>query len=302
VQLVAFPGPITTEEEAAVRLKLDQKISAGRKQVLFHLSGFPVADQPARLRFMSLVSYCLERGVTVGVCGAEQSRWPLLRLDGKRQPQLFVTEGEALATLTAAPETAPIHSPGEAPQDDTEKQIHLRSIEALLNKYESFQNTGELDPFGLERVEVLYRKDRSRESLIELDKAIRDLPRRRQHLQKLITETERLAEETLEFTFHRKLPVTPAEIEARAKSAEQERDSMSREREQLTADIAFLEKKIETIQKAAREVQTKLELKLRQANENLARETEATARLRDQMTDDDAKEMAQVRDLEIQLK
>lgn len=285
VQLVRLTGPLTPEEDAAVRLKLDQKISAGRSLVLFHLAEYPVTETTPRSRLMGIISFCLERGVTVGISGAEPSRWPLLRFDGRRQARLYQSETEALSALASpdTQETALTQNGKEAP-DQGESEFRRRQIDELLRTYESYQQGNNLDPFGLEMLAATYARDRNREALNELDKALRQLPAKRALVQKLTTEAERLAEELFEFTFHRKLPVTAKEAEAKARDIEIERDSLSGEKEELTKEIASLEQKLANIDRAAQDARAKLDTKIQAAELELKNAADETARLRDSLS------------------
>jgi len=301
VQIVQFPGPLSPEEAAAVRLKIDQKISSGRQLILFYLFGFPLSDTQSRSRLLDLIQYCLQRGVQLSVAGADPIQWPLLHVPGQRQAKLYSTEAEALAIMSN-PEEPNVAAAVVGVTRDLDKEMRLRSIEEVIRKYMVYQNPNEWDPFSLEKMETLFRRTRAREALVELDKAIRDIPKRLETIHQLQADAQRLSQETLELSLRRKEPMTENEVKERRAELQQAIDALRAEQIKVSADIEVFEAQLSEGERKIHSLRSECDSKRAALHEQLLREKSETEKLKQQIEEEHRTLEAQAGELESRLR
>jgi hypothetical protein len=238
VQVIIFSGGLSLAEDAALRLKLSEKINQGRLAILFQIEKFDIDDEGSRRRLLGLAAYCLESKVRLAFSGPVQSKWPLLVTAEKKKPEIFVSEAEAFAWFESQSQEA-----GDAPKsptDNAEEQIKQAEIQDLLKRYEPFQNLNEFDPFHLEKLLQIYRKAPNRETIVELERAMRDLRKHHDRTAALKAEIEPAAKELLELTTYRKMPISPSEIAHRQAELKATQKDLLQEAQNLTLSLRDL--------------------------------------------------------------
>jgi hypothetical protein len=234
VQYVKIDGPLSQVEEAAVRLKLDQKINQGRNKILIDITSFATTDKDSVKALHSVLNFAIHRGTAVALFGIKQTLWLPVAEGFPTKLTLFETEGEAVS-WSATVEVKPLAVAGKKP--DPEAEIKEKKLKELLGKYEIYQAKNDYDPYLLKKLELEYAKAPQRESLFALRRAYKHLSTLKESMDQVDAHCRKLADQLLEATIIRKIPLTPAELSLKAKSIQDAKAAVELEVREIKSQI-----------------------------------------------------------------
>jgi len=246
VQIVKIEGPLNTVEEAAVRLKVDQKISQGRHCILLDVSALAIDDPVTVASLHSLVKYLFAREIFIAIGGIKSSDWKKIVVTDGRDPQKFETEAEAAAWFaqclegTAPPEAALRKA------EDTEKEFQKKKAAELVAQYDVYQKANDYDPHMLGKYLAEYEQAPFRKGLVALVRASEELDEKNESNKELEKTCRSQAEALQSALSLRKLPVSAQELDVLKKTLAQSRSIVEKEIADYKTQIE--QKKTETQQ------------------------------------------------------
>ncbi len=300
IQFITIAGAINEPEAAAIRFKLDRKINQGRYRVLFDLTRFELKNNAARQHIKGIIAYSLNRGAATSVYGVPPIDWPLLILNDHRRIEVFANKTDAVAYVLKAnpdPKGMTFHVPsakasGGKTEQEIQEEIKTVALQALLKKYEMFQQTNELDPFSLESVAEQFEKNPTREALTIERKASERLAKTREEIKTLEKTCDSLAIKVKGAIMERKNPSSPKEIELKEKNLLEE---ISKGKEVQDKIEALIQKNISLVTGYKKDVSnTKISLsnKIIETNEKIIKMIQENEELQKRLAEEDAKNQA----------
>lgn len=263
IQIVRIGGQISPQEDAAIRLKLDEKISRGRKNLLFDLSQFNLQDQMSLDRVLNLLTQCLQSQLNVAVVGIDKERWPKLVLSRDPQPQLFITDVEAKEWFKALPLEQPDDKEKEEKkQPDPEEELKLQAVKELIKKYEIYQTPVDLDPFGLGNLKEIYIKNPNRESIQQLQKAYIKLEEKHQNVSELERKCKEMADKLKQMSLFRKKPLHTNELEAKKQALAKRGETLENEFQSFQQKIDLYNKQSKEFEQVGKEQEAQAKRKI----------------------------------------
>jgi hypothetical protein len=237
VQYIKLDGGIATVEEAAIRLKLDQKINQGRQKILFDITSFNSGDKNSVEALQSVVKFALYRGVTVGLFGLKQSSWVIIAENFPVPMKIFEIESEAIKWIGTI-EIKPSQANGQQEKKlDPEAEYKQRKLKELLTKYELYQVQNDYDPFLLRKLEEEYRLTLVREPLFALRRAYKHVFTLKDAIAQIDAHCRQLADQLLTAIKIRKIPLSPAELVTKEKAIQDVRASVEAEVNEVKGQI-----------------------------------------------------------------
>jgi hypothetical protein len=235
-QYVKLDGALSTVEEAAVRLKLDQKINQGRSKILIDISSFAIDDKESVKALHTVLRFTLQRGTTLSLFGLKNTLWIKIAENFPGKVQMHETEAEALKWIEAnakKPE-APV---GEIKKPDPEDEIKQKLLAEVLAKYEIYQAQNDYDPYLLKKLERDYAQAPQREAIFALRRAYKHVFTLKEGLSALEDRCREIADQLLESMKIRKIPLSPAELSAKRKSIQDMRAAVQADLDEVKAEV-----------------------------------------------------------------
>lgn len=235
-QYVKIDGALSAPEEAAVRLKLDQKINQGRTKILIDVSSFKVDDKESIKALQTVLKFVLQRGTTLSLFGLKNTLWIKIAEGFPGKVQMHETEAEAIKWIetNAKKPEAPI---GEVKKPDPEDEIKQKLLAELLSKYEIYQAQNDYDPYLLKKLEQDYTQTPQREALFALRRAYKHVFTLKDGLNELEQRCRDLANQLLESMTIRKIPLSPPELAAKRKAIQDTRAAVQADLDEVKKDV-----------------------------------------------------------------
>jgi len=133
IPIIEIDGKFSSAEEAALRLRLDEKIKAGAPCFVFDISRFELLDPTSHNQIKIILSYFRAREVILAIFGIKQTMFSKLVMENPPDIAKFETETEAknfIIQTLAAKEKAKTEKP--------EKKIKTEALSApacFFNEY-----------------------------------------------------------------------------------------------------------------------------------------------------------------------
>ena len=284
VQVVEIDGSVTDSEAAAIRVKLEQKINQGRKKILFDVSLFQIENNAARNLLLGIVTYAMNRGTLVVLCGVKAVHRPLLLIPGNQQIKVFFTRAEGLDFIQK--NVIPDPKASLAAPKKTEEEIKEDALKKLLEKYEVFQHNDDDDPFRLQFLIEQYHSRPNPEALAVEKRATESLLSCQRENRLMEEECDGLAKRVKSLMQYRKAPISGKELQLKRETMEKELREIKEAMEKLMKSVT--ENKLkgaeakdlgEKTRKASLEALQEFENKIKSTVESQAKEAAELQRL-----------------------
>lgn len=235
-QYVKLEGTLSAPEEAAVRLKLDQKINQGRLKILIDVTRFAIDHSDSVKGLHSVLRYAFQRGTTVGLFGLKQTLWLKLAEGFSSKLNLFELESEAVKWLENVVLPSK-NTPAPPKKPDPDEEIKQRRLQELLAKYAIYQAQNDYDPFLLRKLQDEYLQTPAREPLFALRRAYKQIFILKESLNSLEDNCRRLANLLYESMRIRKIPLSPPELTVKRKSIQDTRAAVQMELDEIKQEV-----------------------------------------------------------------
>jgi anti-anti-sigma regulatory factor len=284
IQIVAIDGKLSAVEEAAIRLKLDQKIGQGRTTILFALAGLDLQDAQTLKNIQQLLVFSLNREALCAVFGIKKSNFKLLTLSGSRDIEKFETESEAKSWFEKikAERAAP-----KVEQKDTGKdpelEIKAKELAALLKTYEMNFVENDYDPHRLTKLCEEYSKAPTADFMQALRKAVVDIKAKSEELSKRNESLGKISKQLHFQMSFRKAPVTESELKSKETSISGADTAMKSEIELLQSEIKKLQASAQESKQKSADHQEKWKKELKLLENEISQTKSAGNRTIDEM-------------------
>lgn len=244
VQFVILEGNLSKVEEAALRLKLDQKFSTGRTLFVLKLDRFNF-DSPESISAVGdLVGYFVALGAWIGIAGLNNKQMSLIQNLYKPQCKGFSTEPEAKKWVLEESQ-----KPKEAPKKNTEEDIKRTEINLLIESYATNFIDKDQDTFRIGKLAHEYSLNPTPEFLQAIRKMLEEKDRLEMEIQKRDAELDQLERVLMDFMRFRKLPASEAEIQSHMKLAEAKSSETDNTLREINDQIAKFNERLENAKK-----------------------------------------------------
>jgi hypothetical protein len=216
IQFVILEGNLSKVEEAALRLKLDQKFSQGRTLLIIKLDRFNF-DSPESITVIGeMIGYFVSLGAWIGISGLNNKQ--MSQIQGLYKPQCkgFSTEQEAKKWIAEESQKPKDNAPKKITEDD----IKRTEINLLIQSYATSFIDKDQDTFRIAKLAHEYSAVPSADFLQAIRNMLVEKDRLEIEIQKREAELDQIEKVLLDFMKFRKLPATEAEILSHMKLSE----------------------------------------------------------------------------------
>jgi len=217
IQLVRIEGKITKPEEAALRLKLDQKFSQGRALFILKLEKFEFSDADSLTAILDLIKYLGSLGAWMGLAGLNAKQSGMFQAQYSGRCKSFATEQEAKKWIIEESQKPKEASKGHNVSED---EIKRTEINNLIQSYANSFVEKDPDPFRISKLGFEYLATPSADFFHAIRQLLLEKQKIETEIQKYEGELGQLEKELLDLMIFRKLPTTEAEIQSHTKLAE----------------------------------------------------------------------------------
>lgn len=237
IQIVEIEGKMTSEEEAALRIRLDEKIRDGRTSFLFDVSRFDLSDPTSQNQIRIILKYLLTREVFLAAFGLKHNLFSKLVIDPPPDVPKFETETEGQNFITQAIKAK---TDGKAPKEKkekTEEELRTEAIQEKLKKYELHFLEKETDPYLIGKLLEEFKKTPSLHLVHAVRGANKDLKKLVSDIHEKEAQLQSLATPLLNQLKYRKAPITDAELASKRGRLDGQFGEVQKEIKQLSTDI-----------------------------------------------------------------
>ncbi|MGE3974091.1 MAG: hypothetical protein AB7F59_06145 [Bdellovibrionales bacterium] len=293
IQVVALDGKLTGVEEAAIRLKLDQKISQGRNYIFFSIAELDLQDTTTIKNVHLLLQYAKNRDTLCAIYGIKKNLFKHFIISPNRDIDKFETESEAREWLEKikAERAAPKDAKKE-PSQDPEKDFKAMELAQLLKSYEINFIENDYDPYRLAKLAEEYNKVPAPELIQALKKAIVDIKTHREELAKKDEELKNLSNQLHFQMSYRKAPVTASELKSKTASVSSAEGAIKQEIDQLKNEIHRLQKEAQEHKQKSQDHHQKWQSELKALENEIAQEKAKNDRAVEEMKKLEAEQVA----------
>ena len=239
IQVVAIDGKLSTVEEAAIRLKLDQKISQGRQIILFGIPGLDLQDAATIKNMHLLLQYTKNRASICALYGVKKTFFKLFVISSTLDIEKFETELEAVAWIekVKAEKAAPKTEEKKDSSKDPEKEFKDKELQALLKTYDMNFVDNDYDPHRLTKLCEEYAKAPTKDLLQALRKTLTEIKSLRETSTKTNDEINKLSKQLHFQMSYRKAPVTASELKSKSSSITGAETAVQQEIQMFQGDV-----------------------------------------------------------------
>ena len=240
VQILKFSEQLSEEEFRQTVAKLEEKIKQGRLQFLFYLEHFKNHDDFSKSKVIQLIRFAFDKKLQLALCLPLKS-WPTYTIGTQALAKMFLTETEALTFLN-------LQDHEKRGDVESPEALKMQETEILLKKYEAFQKPDDLDPFSLKKLVKLYRTLPTLEAIENLERASRDIPQRKENIERLKLQCEQLSIQAFELSATRTLTLNPKEEVSEKKRIELEKKQLLENHIEVKARLAALQSELSSLE------------------------------------------------------
>ncbi len=213
IQFLSVEGNLSKADEAALRLKLDQKYSQGRTLFIFKLDLFAFDDSESMAALLNLMSYLISIGAWLGLAGLNDKNLKILQVNFKARCKGFSTEPEAKKWILEESQ-----KPKEVDQKQkNEDEIKRAEINSLIHTYSAHFDERDPDPYRITKLGPEYLTHPT----VDILHAVRSLLAEKEKLeldvQKKEAELDQTSKILMEYMAVRRLPATESELQSHSK-------------------------------------------------------------------------------------
>jgi len=304
VQVIELEGTLSAVEEAAIRMKLDQKINQGRTNFLVNIANFLILDPHSVTNLQGIIRFCVARDSNICVVGLKKANWKFILIPNGPDFAKFETESESKPWFEALAKKTSAAAVPAAPKEEKDlvDELKAKAIAKLLEKYEVYFSERDYDPHMIEKIWKDYSQLPSKELMHALHKAQLDIKKNSDDVLMLDQMCNVLASKLGTSMLFRKAPISALEITNKKKSIEDSKVAIQKEIAEVKSSIQVNLDGAQTWKTKSQDLQKKWTDEIQLLEKIIVQQKEKQEKLLRDAEIREKDDMAKIRDLQAAVK